>query len=67
MRSVSIILLIALSCLALAEGMAERCPRPCTRDLNPVCAVWRRGNRVSRCTFANECVLKNQRCRTGQS
>ncbi|KAH8271306.1 hypothetical protein KR018_006094 [Drosophila ironensis] len=63
MRAVSIILCIALGYLALVEGTSIRCQRACTREFNPVCAVWKRSDRTSVCTFPTKCVLDNQRCR----
>ncbi|KAH8340539.1 hypothetical protein KR059_000759 [Drosophila kikkawai] len=74
MRGVCIVMLISLSVLALAEGIRVRppvlpppCPRACTRDYRPRCAVWKRAGRTSVCTFSNPCTLENQICLTGQS
>nr|XP_043068046.1 turripeptide Ici9.2 [Drosophila bipectinata] len=63
MRSVAIILLIALSCLALAEGTSVRCERPCTREFDPICGYWKQRDGTSVCTFSNKCAFENQKCR----
>ncbi|KAH8283225.1 hypothetical protein KR054_000296 [Drosophila jambulina] len=70
MKGACIVMLIALCVLALAEGMRVRpppCPRACTREYRPRCAVWKRAGRTSVCTFPNQCTLDNQICLTGQS
>ncbi|XP_034662650.1 turripeptide Gsg9.2 isoform X1 [Drosophila subobscura] len=60
MKSLCIVLLIALSCLALAEA---QCPRVCTRLFSPVCASWTRRGITDICTFPNECTMRNQICK----
>ncbi|XP_034662651.1 turripeptide Gsg9.2 isoform X2 [Drosophila subobscura] len=64
MKSLCIVLLIALSCLALAEG---QCPRVCTRLFSPVCATWTRRGITDVCTFPNTCTLRNQNCQRNQN
>ncbi|XP_022215293.2 uncharacterized protein LOC111069501 [Drosophila obscura] len=64
MRSLCIILLIALSCLALAEG---QCPRSCAAIFRPVCASWTRRGITDVCTFPNRCSLLNQICQRNQN
>uniref|UniRef100_A0A6P4ET76 Uncharacterized protein LOC108042528 n=1 Tax=Drosophila rhopaloa TaxID=1041015 RepID=A0A6P4ET76_DRORH len=70
MKCVSILLIISLGLLALANANSVKCPRACTREYRPRCAVWQRGivrPIRSVCTFANQCVLDNQICRTNQN
>ncbi|XP_022215279.1 uncharacterized protein LOC111069496 [Drosophila obscura] len=63
MRSLCIILLVALSCLALAEG---QCPQNCGRITRPVCATWTRRGISDTCTFKTLCALRNQICQRRQ-
>ncbi|KQS38874.1 uncharacterized protein LOC26527040 [Drosophila erecta] len=70
MKIVAALLVISLGFLALAQD-AEECPRPCLRTYRPVCAEWRRGPpvspKISRCTFTNQCIVDNKRCRNHQN
>ncbi|XP_033245513.1 vasotab-like [Drosophila miranda] len=64
MRSLFIVLLVALSCLALAKG---QCPRTCRNINRPVCASWTRRGITDTCTFRNDCTLQNQICQRRQN